>query len=233
MLFEDPNPNAINFYRIEVIDEYDQSIYSVTALGQIADFDPPQPPSGMTGFVDTLGTVRLSWSKNPEQDVAGYHVYFANSLNEDFAILTSDSLRQDTAYIDTIVINTLTEEVYYKFKAIDFMGNRSEFSEPLKLLRPDLIPPVSGVFKSDSVSAEKVWIRYVNSTSKDVLSNELQRKKLEDMEWTSIANNTNDGLQVIEELELEDKTTYLYRILTTDDAGWVTISDTMSIRTLF
>ncbi len=80
-----------------------------------ADVLVPKPP------------VHLSWTANPEPDVAGYEVYRGNASDGPYAkihsgIVTGTSLTDDSV--------SLNNTYYYELRAVDTCGNFSQFSPP-------------------------------------------------------------------------------------------------------
>ena len=231
--FTDLAPEGVNYYQIEAIDVFNNSIFSTVNLGQLNDTEPPLAPVGLTGFIDTTGLVILDWDDNTEQDLLGYHVYFNNGPEGEFAILTSGSTIDSTGFIDSIAAQTLSEKIYYRIRAIDFSGNQSIFSEPLELDRPDLVPPVEGQFKSNDTDRINgvVEFTFVNSTSSDVVLNELQRKELEQRNWTTVLRDTTQKAIHFVDKDAYPGISYQYRIRSVDDVGHITISDTLNVQT--
>ena len=233
--FLDEHPDAINYYQIEVIDLFDHSIFSVVSLGQLNDLEAPVPPIGLQGMIDTLGRVNIHWNPNQEPDVLGYHIYFSHTETGEYSLLTSGNILRDTIYQDSVLSTTLSETIFYKLRAIDFRGNQSAYSDPLQVVRPDLVPPVQAVFKVNNT--DKVFgtieFEYVNSSSGDVVRNELQRKKVTATNWETLRI---DSIATKGGIKFEDKTAevgeqYQYRIVSEDDAGHITFSDTFNIET--
>ena len=233
--YTDTDPADVNYYQLEAIDLFDNSIFSVVSMGQLNDLEPPAAPQGLQGSIDTTGLVSLSWNTNTEEDLLGYHVYFNNGPEGEFAILTSGNLVEGlTTYTDTIEAETLSEKIYYKLRAVDFRGNQSFFSEVLELERPDLIAPTEGEFKSNETDRinGRVAFTYVNSSSSDVILNELQRKQPNETNWMTLRTDTSKATAVtfVDQEALRGQS-YQYRLRSVDDVGHVTISDTLNVQT--
>ena len=231
--FIDENANPINYYKLEVVDINGASSYSPIAIGERYDSIPPLPPVGLTGLVDTIldsvSIIRLAWTPNAESDLAGYHVYVSNGPDLEFAPLTSAGLATDTVFQDTILNFTLGETIYYKLRAVDFTGNISDFSDVLAVERPDLIPPVPPVFVGSVARSEGGFqLDWINSPSEDVVGYRLQRRPVDqpDAGWETIysgqvANQRRAGYR--DQAATEEG--YWYRIMVSDDAGNVSISE--------
>ena len=115
--------------------------------------------------------------------------------------------------------------------AIDFRGNQSEFSDPLELDRPDLLPPVKALFKKFKQELDLVYFTYTNSSSKDIQSNTLQRKLPQEIEWLQLSVNTEKAsTKEYVDTTLNCALNYLYRIVSEDKSGLLTISDTLTLK---
>ena len=86
--------------------------YSLSQINNIEDDIAPSAPTGLVGVVDTSGVVLLEWNENPEKDVLGYRVYFANQLDHDFMQRTGRRY-EENSFWDTLSMHTLTKYIYY------------------------------------------------------------------------------------------------------------------------
>jgi fibronectin type 3 domain-containing protein len=212
----DYDPVYANFYEVCALDEFGNEACSLPFFGQVIDQEAPAPPSSLRGQIDSLGVVRLSWAKGTEPDLAGYHVFVANGANQVFTRINSQLLR-DTMFLDTIPLNTLTEDIYYRIAAVDVRSNTSPMSEMLRLEKPDTIPPTPALFETYEVRDSSVWVRWVNSNSRDVVSHELERREGAGS-WVLLQRFT--GLETeFEDIRVQPSTNYAYRITALDDAG--------------
>lgn len=173
--FTDNNPDLTNYYIVSVYAGNTEKFSSGFSYVGLIDSTPPAAPTGLSGEVDTLGTVHIRWLPNRDNDIKGYRVFRGNRPDYEF-INIHPSVLTDTQYIDTINIKTLTKEVYYKIKAIDDRENQSAFSDILELSRPDIIPPVSPVIKDIRAEKSGITITWYNSSSEDVVLHRIYRK---------------------------------------------------------
>lgn len=236
-LFQDNSPLDINYYQIEAIDIFGNSIHSTTVLAERIDSIPPAPPQGLVASVDSIADsvsiILLSWDPNTEPDLAGYHVYTSNSPIGEFTILTSSRMVTDSIFYDTIINHTLSETIWYKLRAVDFRGNLSALSETMALERPDITPPAPPSFSPSSAkSLQGISLEWANSPSSDVVSYQLQRKVAFIGEPWDVVFQTNKVKREMESYrdEVPIDQSYWYRIVTTDDVGLQTISDTLELR---
>ena len=112
---------------------------------------------------------------NTENDIKGYRVYSANDPKFEFKLVTNNVIA-DTFFIEKINLNTLTEKIFYKVRAVDLRENHSSLSDVIEVIRPDIIPPVRPIIK-DIVDVNNLpQIVWLNSTSSDVVSHIIYRK---------------------------------------------------------
>ncbi len=136
-----------NYYVVAAVDTAGNGSISMVSYAAVLDSIPPSAPLGLVGKIDSTGLVTLQWTLGEEIDLAGYMIYFTNAADHVYSTVNQAPLA-DTIYTDTIQIKTLTKKIYYKIKAVDTRWNYSEYSEPLELSRPDIIPPTSPFFQT-------------------------------------------------------------------------------------
>ena len=83
---------------------------------------PPSAPVGLTAIPLKEG-MELSWRKNAEPDLLGYHVYRRKSGEEEFKRLNENPVTKET-YLDTDVV--LEQEYEYAVTAVDNSSRRNE-----------------------------------------------------------------------------------------------------------
>ena len=221
-VFYDSNYNELadNWYLIYSMDTAGNASVGFPQYGTIIDSIPPNPPTGLTGNIDTNGVVTVHWNLGEERDILGYKVYYTNQGDHVFANVNNELL-QDTIFTDTINIKVLTEEIFYKITAVDATRNHSKFSEVLVLKKPDVIPPVSPIFTDYKVTKDGIKLTYAQSTSHDVVRHFLYRKdKIEGTDWELIYET--DSLKTYD--TFIDTTTipgtlYQYKLIALDDDG--------------
>lgn len=173
--YEDVQPQKINYYRVGAISIYGDTIYSLPVFAQLYDLTPPAMPTGLAGQADSNGVVTITWKANTENDLMGYRVFRANNPNEEFVEATKKILTQPF-FTDTLVVRTLAKNIYYEVTAVDIVYNNSNYSNPIKIKRPDKIPPVKPLFTTITQNSRGILLNWVTSSSDDVINYELTRK---------------------------------------------------------
>jgi uncharacterized protein len=180
--FQDPKPEGTNYYRVKAVGKGGEKSFSFPTLHQLEDSIPPLQPTGLVGFIDTTGLVTLHWNNNVEEDLDGYRIFRSNFQNSEFSQVTSTPV--DTAeFKERIPLQNLSREMYYKIQAIDTRFNPSGYSKVLKLIKPDVVPPVAPVIKEWKASEDKLSLSWTASASKDVSKHNLKMKRTDEPGW--------------------------------------------------
>lgn len=215
----DPNPLPSNYYLIVAFDQFGNESLSLPFLGMLEDSIPPAPPTGLTGSIDTSGILTLTWKANFENDVIGYRVYEANFKNEEFVQITNEAVL-DTTYTDSIFLNTLNHQLFYKITAIDGHFNPSGFSETIIVERPDFVAPAPAQFNGITSETNGIHLSWTPSSSDDVLKHTLYRKSKTDKGWKEVlVVDSRKNSQSFVDATVISGTQYAYVIIATDNAG--------------
>lgn len=188
----DAQAKPSNYYILEVEDNNGYRLSSIPRMGQQVDETPPVVPSGLNGVVLKNGDVEVRWTKNQENDLAGYRMFYTTHLQKEF-FPVAETLLPDTAYYFPLDMTTELEYVYVKVHAQDKRENRSGYSQVLTLPVPDVWAPVAPVVKSSQKEKKKVVIRWIPSTSRDAKLHKIERRKYGTLAWTMVA--TYDSLR--------------------------------------
>ncbi len=214
------DPPDGSYVTVEAIDRNGVASASDPKILRAVDKRPPAPPKGLTGAIDSSGSVTLTWAANTEIDVLGYRVFRSNRDTGYFPQLTPNAT-PFANWADSVSMQMASEEVYYRVAAEDYAGNQSEYSAVLTLKRPDLFPPVEPVIRSYSGSTEAVTFEVARSSSPDVVEQIVQRRPsaAADTSWQRLASLT-DTAAVVTFVDSSGRAgvAYDYRILATDDA---------------
>ncbi|MCR4964330.1 MAG: hypothetical protein K6A41_01585 [Bacteroidales bacterium] len=173
------------YYRLFASDNNNNVSYSLSQINNIEDDVAPSAPLKLGGVVDTAGVVYLQWDKNPEKDVIGYRIYFANQLDHEFIQKTSQC-NEELFFWDTLSLHTLTKYIYYYVVAEDYSHNMSKPSDTLAIPVPDIVPPGVALLKDYTQTDESVTFTWLQSTSNDVIAYVVYRKKDNEKQWKAI-----------------------------------------------
>ena len=205
------------YYIIGAVDTAGNMAQSLPAYGEIVDSTPPAIPTGLKGSIDTTGIVRLSWRLGPEPTIIGYRVLWSNDPSHEFSMRTNQAI-PDTAFIDSITINTLSRNIYYRVVAVNA---RKIFSKPSAILtvrRPDVVPPESPVFTDVRVTDSTVSLVWSPSRSADVRSHRLSRRRSDEAQWKELASLDRSAGSYVDRAVIP-RTTYEYQIEAIDSTG--------------
>jgi hypothetical protein len=217
-----PDTKSTNYYIVSALDKEGNEARSHVVFAMVTDVTPPEPPTNLQATVDSLGGLLLEWEAPKDNDIRGYQVFYSNEPEENFTVQKGPYLEQ-TYFVKKIPIRTLTEEMYLYVLAIDNSYNVSKASEVIKVKKPDVIPPAASFFSDYSVSEEGIFFTWVKSSSDDVASVELKRRKL-DSDW-EIIKEFNPNERNFLDKKVEEGVYYEYKLWTYDDDGNQSVTD--------
>ncbi len=211
-----------NYFKIRTIGFSEDFNDSFSVLLQPNDETPPAIPIDVKGRIDSLGIAHLSWKKNTEKDLMGYHVFRATKKAEEFVRITDIAIKTPF-YKDTVQLKSLTTEVFYRIASIDKRYNQSKFSKLLTLKKPDVLIPQSPVFTDYKQEDGTIRLNFKRSFSKDVALHQLYRIKLSELntnEWEKVFETTKikDTYSFVDK-KLEPNQQYRYYLQAVDKSG--------------
>ncbi|MEL6393698.1 MAG: hypothetical protein AAFR97_13165, partial [Bacteroidota bacterium] len=229
---EAANPFGINYYVLGLVDTAGNVAATQPVTGFIIDEVAPESPLDLSAEVDSFGHITLSWSASEATDLKGYYVYFANSEEDVFTNISNKPF-QENQFLDTISLQSLTKNVFYRVAAVDRRGNYSEFSEVLRVERPDIIPPSAPLMTEYRADEDHNYLAWRRSSSIDAFQQVVYRKAKGEDNWFSL-----DTLLLVDaeyrDYEAAAGQTYYYKLTTLDAAGLESEpSQTVSFRTRF
>ena len=190
----------------------------------IADFTPPAAPTGLQYVMSPTGSVMIKWNKNPEPDVAGYHLYYANDSTHTF-LQKSGKMTRTTVIFDTLQVTNVTQRyMYYRVKAYDYSGNESAFSPILTVKRKNYDPPRPCRIDSVWQDTKKVYMTWFPSSEDDVEKFYVYRR-VHGEEYNTLINVLtkdsvkNGRLLVVDSPEPNSSKRYYYHIETMNETG--------------
>ncbi len=215
--YMDKVPMSTNYYRVVVKGNNGQQRVSFPVLIQLADSIPPAAPQSIKILIDTAGIVQLSWQPNTERDLLGYRVFRSNFANDEYSQITVSPIRA-SAFRDTINLKTLTRKIYYKVTAIDTRFNMSEYSVPVDIVKPDILPPVPPVFKEVKALKDGALLVWIPSSSEDVRQTVLYKKHHYSNDWVELIRLPKDSVRYKDKIQ-DARNEYQYQLIAVDEAG--------------
>jgi hypothetical protein len=161
--------------------------------------------------------VTLHWHIGQEPNIIGYRVLRSNDPSHEFIQLTN-LIHQDTVFVDTISLKTLTRHVYYRIAAVNRRYQHSALSPILSLKRPDIIPPAEAVFTDIFVTDTSVYLKWATSPSDDVAKQKLLRRIQGVKEW-SVLDSLNPRVSSYVDKRVQKTVIYEYSIIDVDSSG--------------
>lgn len=205
------------YYSIGAVDTAGNIAFSLPQMVILIDTMPPSIPKGLTGTIDTNGIVTLKWNLGPEWNLLGYRVLRANDPTHEFQQLTGEVF-PDTVFVDSVGVNTLTRNVYYRIAAVNTRYQHSELSPILTLKRPDKIPPAESVFKNVFVTDTSVVLEWIPSTSEDVAFQKLCKRRQGENNW-KLVDSLSASKDSYTDYNVEKTIAYEYTIISVDSSG--------------
>lgn len=239
--FEDRyfNEGRSNYYKLSVLDQFDNISYSDSRLLVLKDEYPPEPPKPISGIMDSLGKITLKLASQKEQDFMGYRVYKSNADYHEFSVFKETWMDttlinpKDSIIIDSTTLETLTDSIYYKITALDDHYNESFFSDIIAVPRPDTIPPVSPIISDYKVIDDAVEFELTLSTSSDVVVNYIYRRDEGYDEW-ELLDSIKSSLKIYQDSTVQVQKGYEYVMKAKDDDGLFSeYSNRVRIKTYF
>jgi len=214
-----------NYYVVQAIDTAGNISSSVPFSVVLIDTIPPAKPKIATATIDSLGHVVIKLKPNTEKDLMGYRLFKANDPKHEFSQIRNHFLDSVTdpkknlhIFRDTTTLNTLTPNIYYRVKALDFHYNQSEFSDIYIVKRPDTIPPTVPVFNNVKVFTDKVVLQFAPSQSEDVVANYLYRKTDLHATWKLLTEIKNNQTEFVDK-NVQKEVKYFYSMRAKDNSG--------------
>jgi fibronectin type 3 domain-containing protein len=229
--FSDAIPTYSSYYQIKAIDSKGKELsHSFPYFVHVEDNIVPGTPAGLTGSVDSTGLVTLTWKDNIDEDLLGYRLFSSNDARHEFVEITREIITTPT-FRDTINISVLNRDIFYKIVAVDQNYNTSNYSNYIKLKRPDIINPVAPVFSKVDLNKTEVSLSWVNSTSKDVAKHVLYRTENDYLNATEILSwPVNQPKTSYVDNALVLGKAYRYVIKAFDSTGNYSIANSKEIR---
>ncbi|GEM_PF-6536798 len=184
--FVDISPLLESYYKVQFIDLNGNKVESPPVLVQLKDSIPPLPPGLITGeAIGSEGVLRIHWVPSTSSDVMGYRVFMSDQSDGNYGQVTAHWVK-DTVFTYQANTKSLTEEKYFRVKAVDFRENSSIYNKPGVIRLPDMVPPSPPILKRAEPQGEDVLIEWTPSSSKDVEQHRILRKKKDEVKWDTL-----------------------------------------------
>jgi len=215
-----PLEKTENHFRVEAVPYRGRPVGSISVFIMGQETIPPAVPEIIGAFIDSVGNIEVKWKANTEQDLWGYRIFKSNFDEQEYG-LVNNVITKDTIFRDTVDINFNTENVFYKIYATDTRDNKSAFTLPIKIEKPDIFPPAMAGLGKLEQKGDSILIHWQASASKDVVNHHIFRRAINvENSWTlaGILDNTKIGEPFID-LGLDYGVPYAYTIIAYDEVG--------------
>lgn len=216
--YPDKAKSRSTYFEVHAVDKAGNVRASNPVRYFLPDTEPPLAPLGFKGQIDTNGVATLWWSPDTLDELVGYRVYRKNAADHKFVCLQEGYL-SDTFYHDTLNLKTLTDEVYYAVSAIDLSYNHGKMTEPIKLLKPDIVPPYPANIIDYKLSDGTIWFAWSKSPSEDVVSYSIIREDLSKDENQVLKKDIPTNTLSFTDNSISGGTTYQYKVIAKDEGG--------------
>jgi len=190
---------------IAAVDSAMNMTYAMPQPMRIDDLEPPLPPTNLRGLVSAEGVVTIGWTPSISRDAYYYEVFSANDTTHTFVLVPNQQMHQDTLFNDTLSLEVNHPFKYYKVRAIDWAGNNSEFTQPLRVVRPNFNPPSECFIDTSWVTADSIYMRWVISPEKDLDKVRVFRRLSNESQWTMIRTYYHEDVNGMSTLEVVDR----------------------------
>jgi uncharacterized protein len=229
LVYTDSILERTNFYKVGAIISDLDTLLSYSQYAVVIDDDPPAAPAEVHYVTDKKGFVTINWRVGREEDIKGYKLFKANSLNEEF-IQVNNKFIEDTFYTEKLNLGTLSRNIFYCVSAVDQNFNCSARSKIIKIVRPDTIVPSSPLFKSVVPDLRGIRLDFIMSHSDDVKRHTFNRKEYQDSVFKAIIVISDDSTTFFMDTTVLCGNTYVYQILVEDSSGNISTSKSLIIK---
>jgi len=190
---------------IAAVDSAMNMTYAMPMPMRIEDLEPPLPPTNLRGLVSAEGVVTLGWTPSISRDAYYYEVFMANDTTHTFVLVPNQQQYTDTLFKDTLSLEVNHPFKYYKVRTIDWAGNNSEFTEVLRVQRPNFNPPSECFIDTSWVTQDSIYMRWVISPEKDLDKVRVFRRLSNESQWTMIQTFYQEDVNGKSTIEVIDR----------------------------
>ena len=222
----DFNRELDTYYAVQAVDTAGNVSNSAVLPVSYIRFNPPVRPEIGQATIGDDGSVEIIISPDPEGAVDGYKIFMANDPEHEFSVIKEifgDSLITEgsrTVVRDTVMLNTLTRNVYYQIRAYDVHFNESEPSEVIALERPAVVPPQKPVFRNVEIAATQATFEVGISTKGEPQTATLYRRIDGATDWQPVHRfRERTPIAEFTDQRLEPGTIYHYVLEAESESG--------------
>ncbi len=214
------NANAEGNYLVTIgaVDAWGNMAESELMVAKIDDVTPPAAPTGLTASLQE-GIITISWQAPADKDALRYQVYRISAKDDapdvEAFIPLGNEPNTSTTYSDAVG-STLAGKVFYAVSAIDNNFNKSNRSNPVGVLMPDIEGPTVPFIKNISALDKTLIVNFMPNVDDD-LAFFLLKKTDAEGKTTEIQVAAN-AIQY-EDKEISSGATYLYSLAAQDRSG--------------
>ncbi|RKY88681.1 hypothetical protein DRQ11_03090 [candidate division KSB1 bacterium] len=211
--------NTTYYYKVFVYNTYGLSSPSNEVQGKTKANEPPQAVILYTPIPDTT-SVSLNWSQNEDTDFASYMIFRSNSPGVDnssqsIATITS---RSQTNFRDTGLKENTT--YYYKVYVYDKAGLYAGSNE-VDVKTKANAPPLAVTLYTPIPNTDSITLNWSQNIDSDFASYKVFRSSTSGVDSSAqlIAVITDQFQTTYTDSQLEQNTTYYYRVYVYDQRG--------------
>ncbi len=199
-------------------EEGEESQLALSRAVPVPDLTPPPPPRFVMGYGEGRRAV-LRWTRSMATDLRGYEVARALSPTAPLTLVTS-SLLEDTTFTDVLTSEAGRTAFWYRVRAVDRRGNRSDWTPAVLVLLPDIVPPPAPRLTEVAAEDGAIRLRWQIDAAADLLGFWLNR--YEDTTQAPITLHGGDPLPAhlreFRDSLIEPGQTYWYELVAIDSA---------------
>lgn len=172
------------YYRINLADTAGNIAYGLPTVFAIEDTIPPLNPEWVKAELDTSGLLKIWYPRSKSTDVDYYKFYYNNEEKTEYSVFEAKGTPDTVYYVRGFPVRTLNKHFFIKMLTVDFKGNMSLATPPIKVKIPDVIPPVTPTLQESELRNKILYAKYEKSGSNDVVHYLLQRS-VDNREWAT------------------------------------------------
>lgn len=227
-----PLQNPTAYYIVSAVDTAGNEGESSAVPWFEKDTIPPPVPEGLAGRLNDDGSINLSWTVLDHEDVRGYELAVSNAPSGPWEIYRSFN-KEENSFFDSIPQNSINRMLFFRMKAYDWAGNRSDFGAILSVKRKVKTWVQAPSIKAYEVENKVANITWTNSGSPEIKALLAYRRTLNG-KWTLIADIPEAQSKKVGVFQFPvPSVSELFALRALDvDSNWSDFSDSLLIEAL-